>query len=67
MEVCYTRLKAAREKAGYTQEKVAEILGINQSTCTGYETGYRKPSIDILMKLADLYNVSIDWLVGRDK
>lgn len=65
MDILSRRLKEARKKAGYTQEKVAQILGINQSTITGYETGYRKTDIKTLSKIADLYNVSIDWLVGR--
>lgn len=58
------KLKTARTEAGYTQKQVEAITGIKQSTLASYENGRTQPDIETLGKLADFYNVSIDWLVG---
>lgn len=58
------KLVQARKDAGYTQNTVAELIGIKRSTLAGYEIGRTQPDIETLGKLADFYNVSIDWLVG---
>lgn len=60
-------LKQERENNNYTQKQVAELLHISQQAYAHYETGKREPTIDKLIKLADLYKVSIDFLVGRYK
>ena len=60
------RLKIAREERGLTQEQAADRLNIAIGTLSGYERGYRGPSPEMLAKLADLYDVSTDWLLGRD-
>ena len=52
-------LKKYRTECGYTQKKVADYLGIDRTTYTKYET-VRKPEIDVIMKLAALYEVSVD-------
>lgn len=62
-----TRLKSIREERGLVQERVAEKLNISIGTLSGYERGYRGPSPDMLTKLANLYDVSTDWLLGRDQ
>jgi transcriptional regulator with XRE-family HTH domain len=59
-------LKSSRNKAGLTQEQVANKLGLSIGTISGYERGYRRPDPDILKKLADLYNVATDFLLGRE-
>lgn len=59
------RLKGLREQRGYYQKFVAEKLGIRSNTLSGYENGTRMPDPEMLSKLADLYNVSTDYLLGR--
>lgn len=61
------RLKKAREDAGYSQKQIQEILGIEQSRLSYYENGKREPDIETIGKLADFYNVSVDWLFGLGK
>lgn len=58
------RLKIAREKMGLTQEQVAKQLNIEIGTLSGYELGRRRPNTDILAKIASIYNVSSDYLLG---
>jgi len=59
------RLKIAREKKGLKQNRVAQSLGIHNSTLAKYESGDREVDIDTLKKLAELYDVTVDWLSGR--
>lgn len=59
------RLIEMREKNKYTQSQLSKILGIAQTTYAGYETGKSEPDIKTLIKIADQYKVSIDYLVGR--
>jgi len=59
------RLKAARERMGWTQTYVCKKLGIPNSTLSGYERDYRNPDPELLAKLAELYEVSTDYLLGR--
>lgn len=61
------RLKELREDSKLTQEKIAKYLKISRQTISGYETGSNEPSIENLIKLADLFNVSLDYLCGRTK
>ncbi|MDO4801784.1 MAG: helix-turn-helix transcriptional regulator [Prevotellaceae bacterium] len=58
-------LKSARLKAGMTQKEVAEALGITQPVVAGWERGKGSPSVSRLIQLANLYNTSVDKLVGR--
>lgn len=58
-------LKILRKKAGKTQKEVAEYLGIVQQAYGHYESGRRQIPVENLTKLADLYGVSIDDLMGR--
>lgn len=48
-----------------TQRQVAEALKLDRSSYAYYETGKCQPSLDTLLKLADLYDVSTDYLLGR--
>ena len=52
-----------REKYGYTQKKMSELLGIERSTYTYYETGKTEPSLRVLRKMAVVFHVSTDYLV----
>lgn len=61
----FTRIRDLREDRDWKQEYVAGLLGIRQTTYSKYELGKILVPIDMLMKLADLYDVSLDYLVGR--
>lgn len=63
-EILAKRLKEARNDLGYSQEDIAEKLGIARPTLSHYETGKRQPDIDTLVALAEFYNVSLNWLAG---
>lgn len=58
-------LKLLRNEKQFRQEDIAEKLSIARQTYSSWETGERTPDIESLIKLADLYNVSLDFLVGR--
>lgn len=60
------RLRAARKKAGLTQERVAEILEINQSSVAQWETGRSRPEPERIPTLAKLYDVPEEWLAEPD-
>lgn len=57
-------LKELRQSRGLTQEHLARILDITPSAITMYESGARNPSIKILIKLSNFFNVSIDELIN---
>lgn len=59
------RLRQLREEKGLLQKDVAKILGITPSAYGYYEQGKREPSMEVLKKLSDFFNVSIDYLLGR--
>ena len=59
------RLKKLRESENKTQLQVAEIIGVPLTTYNNYEKSRCEPNIDTLIKLADLFGVSIDFLVER--
>lgn len=60
------RIKDLRKKCGKTQLEIANYLNIAKSTYCGYELGTSEPTLDTLIKLADNYGVSLDYLVSRD-
>ncbi|MBQ3088851.1 MAG: helix-turn-helix transcriptional regulator [Clostridia bacterium] len=59
------RLKELRKKKGISQLRLATELNTTQNTISRYETGEREPGIDELIKIADYFNVSVDYLIGR--
>lgn len=61
----YKRIKELRREQGRTQINVSTLLGIDQSYYSKLEKGIHKISIDDLIKIAELYNVSLDYLVER--
>jgi len=58
------RLKEARKLSGLSQGKVAEMLAMHRPTVSEIEAGNRKVSIDEISKFAEIYDVSISWLMG---
>ena len=58
------RLKQLREEKGYNQEYVAEYLGVKQQTYSRYENDVTEPDIKTIIKLATLFDVSSDYLLG---
>lgn len=59
------RLKELRKKANFTQVEVAEKLGISQPAYASWERGVKKPTQENLVKIAQVLNVSVDYLVGN--
>ena len=62
---CYRRIRDLREDHDFTQQELAERLGMKQPQYSRYERGYRDIPTDILIALADLYDTSVDYLLGR--
>jgi len=60
------RLRELRTSLGLTQKKMAEAIGCTQSVYMRYEKGLRHPPSDILLRMVEAYNVSADYLLGRD-
>lgn len=61
------RLKEEREKRGWTQEYMANLLEIKIGTLSGYERNYRTPDLEMTMKIADVLGVTVDYLLGREE
>lgn len=61
------RLKKLRKDTGLTQVDVAEKLGISQQAYASWERGMKKPTQDNLVKIAQILNVSVDYLVGNSQ
>lgn len=61
----FVRLKEIRKSKGISQLKLAMDLNTNQNTISRYETGEREPGINELIKIADYFNISIDYLLER--
>lgn len=59
------KLKLLRVKYGYSQKQVADKVNISPSIISGYETGERTPSTDVLLSLSNIYNCSVDYLLGK--
>lgn len=61
----YRRLRDLREDHDLTQKQVADYLGMKQPQYFRYEQGYRDLPTDILIRLADLYHTTTDYILGR--
>lgn len=59
------KLKELRTKRNLTQQQVADHIGCSAVVYSRYENGVRQPSIEVLLRLADLFGVSVDALLGR--
>ena len=62
----YPRLRDLREDQDLTQKQVAEMLGMSQTGYSKYETGENDNPTQILLKLADFYGTTTDYLLGRN-
>lgn len=61
----FQRIQDLRIDSDLSQKKIGEILHINQRSYSHYETGSRNIPIEMLIRLADYYDTTIDYLVGR--
>ena len=66
MKIFADRLKELRLARGLTLKQAAKELQISSSTLNKYELWIARPNIAILCKVADFYDVKVDWLFGRD-
>ena len=63
----FKRLKELREEHEYTQDYIATYLKVNRIVYARYEKGSREIPVSFLIKLSELYNVSIDYIVENEK
>ncbi len=61
-----SRLKELRRLKRYRQEDVSSLLGVERHALSQYETGVRVPPPDIIARLAEIYGVSTDYILGMD-
>ena len=61
----YRNLRGIREDRDIKQREIAEILNVSQNTYSQYENGVISLTADVLVKLADFYGVSVDYLLDR--
>lgn len=64
-DVLAQRLKECRKKLGYTQIQAAIHADITEAAYNNYERAKKMPRLDILIRIADMYQVSLDYLTGR--
>ena len=62
---CYKRIRELREDNDMTQQQVADYLSMKQPQYNRYERGFRDIPTDMLIALADLYETSTDYILGR--
>ena len=65
MKIFCERLIELRKQFNLTQRQLAEKLGITQPSYIRYEIGNSEPTLENLVKLADIFDVSVDFLLGR--
>lgn len=58
------RIKELRTTKGLTQKEFAESINVSTVSVSSYETGVKTPSLDMILSIAQNYNISIDWLCG---
>jgi transcriptional regulator with XRE-family HTH domain len=63
-EMRFENIRNLRIDSGYTQKQIGEHLGISQNTYSQYEIGVLNYPVDVIIKLAQLYSVSTDYLFG---
>lgn len=61
------RLENLREKTGYTKKEISLKLGFTANVYGAYERGERRPTLETLIKLADIYDVSLDYLIRGEE
>jgi transcriptional regulator with XRE-family HTH domain len=65
MSIFGKRLKELRNEKDLTQEKLGQIFNVRKGTISNWENGNRFPNEETLIKLADFFDVSVDYLLGR--
>ena len=60
------RLRELRIAKGYTQQDIADKIHVNKQTISQYERGIRQPQIEVLEELADVFNVDMNYLLGKE-
>ena len=65
MSIFSERIRECRQAKGLTQTQISEFFKIVDRAWRSYELGTRTPTFEGLVQIADFFNVSIDWLVGR--
>lgn len=63
--ILHERIVELREDKDWTQEKLARRLHVSRSSVLAYEQGVSQPSCEVLLQLAELFDVSLDYLMGR--
>lgn len=66
-EVFYGNLKRLRQERGISSAQFADAISMSRSSVTRWNKGERLPSIDVLWRIADYFDVSLDELVGRSR
>ncbi len=61
----YPRIKDLREDSDLTQKEIGDILHVSQRTYSHYEKGDRNVPVEMLIRMAEYYDISLDYLVGR--
>lgn len=67
MSVFAERLQDLRKQAGLSQQALARELGVAQGSISNYEKRGRRPDVGFLVRLADRFGVTTDWLLGREE
>ena len=62
----HENLRALRKNSAYMQKELAAMIDVSTRAFQNYELGVREPNIETLVKIADLFGVTLDELVGRD-
>ena len=61
------RLREIRKLSGLTMKELGIRIGVSESAISQYETGKRQPDYETLLKIADYFGVSVDYLLGKDE
>ena len=65
-DILNEKIKSLRLSCNYSQVDVAEKLSVTKQTISNWENNNIQPSVDMLIKIADLFGVTTDYLLGRD-
>ncbi|HZG57738.1 helix-turn-helix transcriptional regulator [Paenibacillus sp.] len=60
------KIRELRKRRGWTMKQLGQMLELAESTISGYENEIRRPDMDALLRFAELFGVSVDYLLGRD-
>ena len=60
------RIKQLRQQRGWSQAQLSKKLNVHQKQISGYERGVHAPSIELLIRMAELFNVSLDYIAFKD-